>query len=124
MTRYPPEWRDVLRAVADALAARPNLRGCSPLGESLAAEVLREVAEGRDPCRLFDGRVSTRERDWTADRVRATRARPDCGSWNQACEIVAHDTGRDPSTVRRLWRAWIDATLWPGAQLAEPDADR
>jgi hypothetical protein len=121
--RYPPECAKRLLRIADGVEWQWSIGNRTGL-HAIAAEVLREVAEGRDPRRLFDFRKSTGTRDRVAMLAFQASASPECHSWEQVFAKVSGETGLDVSTVRRHWRAWVDAMFTPGCKLEFPRRDQ
>lgn len=107
-----PESLELLPAVAAALReARHRLPGTSIAGCCIAADILEDMAAGRDPRARFDAGKGARVRDWTA---RLVLAKLQAGaSIAEAVRTVAGETGRDVKTVRRHLQAFARES-WPG----------
>lgn len=117
----PPEYLELLPAVAAALRAR-HIPGTTAAGRAVAADVLDDMAARRDPRARFDAGKSTRKRDMFAtavlDQFSAGRG------FAQAIKSVAAEYAVTERNVREHLRGYL-AELWPGPIThARPDGTR
>lgn len=130
MKRNPPlaaaELPTVAEWLRDEAARAPAERGIAAGTMRLAADVLVEVAAGRDPRKLFAPPKGLAP----ARCVEAVIAAQGCGNWREARRIAAMRLHVDIRTVERHWRAWllgrgkVEADLIPLAQPAKKRTTR
>jgi len=83
--------------------------------------LLQAVLEGRNVTSVIDKRLNTEVRDRHAFAVAAVRKRPGIKSFNDAMNVVADESGKDVSVIRKHWSEFYDEVIGPGLRPAEPD---
>lgn len=112
----PPEDLELLPAVAAALResmrwGKRRLPRTTAAGCVLAADILDDMAAGRDPRARFDAGKSTRRRDMIAGKVMDRFGAGLC--FADAIKEVAAELAMDEKSVRRHLRN-RDREEWPG----------
>ncbi len=107
----PPELLDWLPAVAEAMRSIRAPRPATAGGWALAAELLEDLAQGRDPRARFDASKSTKRRDRIAELVLAELRKG--ATMPEAKRTVAAGERLDEKTVAKHLRAY-SRELWQG----------